>query len=207
MVINTHGHPDHAGGNAELAPALMNPVDFPVYETMASREFRVRDISHMPGGDKWQENLQPTGPAPIPVENGAKIDLGGRELTVVYAPGHTKGSLCVYDEATGFLFAGDNVQAHDTALREDNSATIEEFYETLQTLRQLHPTKICGGHKPNIVPPEQLDKLISCAKEILDGAKDEERPVRGGQMAFVHTYEDISISYRNNRYKQKNTLK
>ncbi|MCD7817506.1 MAG: MBL fold metallo-hydrolase, partial [Lachnospiraceae bacterium] len=94
-VINTHGHPDHAGGNAEFAPALMCPDEFDVFEKMANREFRVQDVSHMPDGSSFIDQLQPDPPSPIAVADGEIIDLGGRTLKVLYTPGHTHGSICI----------------------------------------------------------------------------------------------------------------
>ena len=200
-VINTHGHPDHAGGNAEFAPALMNPAEFEVYEKMATREFRVRDVSHMPGGEKAAEKLQPTGPAPVPVADGEVIDLGGRTLRVIYTPGHTRGSVCVYDEAAGALFSGDNVQARTTTLREWNSATVADLARSLRKLAALAPAKILGGHRPNVNGPELLGKVLACAEDVLNGAEYTERAGRGGQTCLFYEKDGVSIEFTENNIR------
>ena len=200
-VINTHGHPDHAGGNAEFAPALMAPAEFEVYERMATREFRIQDVSHMPGGEKAAEKLQPTGPAPVPVADGEVIDLGGRALRVIYTPGHTRGSICIYDEATGALFSGDNVQARTTTLREWNSATVAELARSLKKLAALAPTKILGGHRPNVNVPELLGKVLACAEDVLNGAEYTERAGRGGQTCLFYEKDGVSIEFTENNIR------
>jgi glyoxylase-like metal-dependent hydrolase (beta-lactamase superfamily II) len=40
--------------------------------------------------------------------DGDRIDLGDRSLTIYAVPGHTPGSLVIFDEATGNRFAGDS---------------------------------------------------------------------------------------------------
>lgn len=196
-VVNTHCHPDHAGGNAEFEPALINPADLDVFERMATIEFRRQDVSRMPGGEDWTAQLQPTGPKPVFASDGQTIDLGGRTLQLIFTPGHTHGSLCVYEEATGVLFTGDNVQANTTALREWNSSTVEEFCESLQKLSALKVTRILGGHRPNDNPPELLQRKLECARQILDGARGEERE-HMGQTTLLYEWEGTSIEYTNN---------
>ena len=201
-VINTHGHPDHAGGNAEFAPALMCPAEFDVYEKMATKEFRIDDVSRMPGGDKAAAKLQPTGPAPVPVEDGAVIDLGGRKLKVIYTPGHTHGSICVYDEKTGALFTGDNVQANTTTVREWNSATVEDLAESLKKVAALNPTRILGGHRPNVNGPELLGRVLACAENVVNGAAYTQRPGRGGVMCNFYERDGVSIEFRDDNIRK-----
>ena len=136
VVICTHGHPDHAGGNAEFEPALINPADRDVFERMTTLEFRQQDVGRMPGGEKWASRLQPQGPSPVDAQDGQLIDLGGRTLELLFAPGHTHGSMFVMDRQTGAVFTGDNVQPMTTALREWNSSTVEELYESLLKLKE-----------------------------------------------------------------------
>lgn len=195
VVINTHCHPDHAGGNAEFEPALFNPAELDVFKKMTTLEFRVQDVSRMPGGETWVSQLQPMGPEPVAAQDGQIVDLGGRRLQIIFTPGHTHGSLCVFEEATGVLFTGDNVQANATALREWNSCTVEEFYESLEKLAKLPVKRILGGHRPNDNPPDLLRRKLACAKQILDGARGVEK-THMGQTAYEYEYEGTAILYR-----------
>lgn len=181
IVINTHCHPDHAGGNAEFPPAYICPVELEVYHRMATQAFRLEDLSHMPMGATFASSLQPTGPEPIGIEDGAEIDLGGRTLHILYTPGHTRGSLSVYDAQTGILFAGDNISATAVALVEWNAGTVSDYCESLQKMEALHPQSICTGHKPNLLPAEAIGPLLSAARAVLDGATPQESHSRNGQ--------------------------
>ena len=201
-VINTHGHPDHCGGNAEFDPPLMCPAEFDVYEKMATKAFRIDDVGHMPGGEKAIEKLQPDGPAPVPVADGEIIDLGGRTLKVLYTPGHTHGSICIYDEKTGALFTGDNVQAMTTTLREWNSGTVEDLAESLKKAAALKPTKILGGHRPNVNEPELLGRVLACAEDVLNGAEYTEHTGRNGQPCLFYEKDGVSIEFTGNNIRK-----
>lgn len=196
MVINTHGHPDHVGGNAEFDLTLICPADLDVFKQMAGKAFREQDIFRMPNGSRFLSQLQPDPPTPDGVSDEEKIDLGGRMLKIIYTPGHTHGSICIFDEETGTLFSGDNIQAKETALKEWNSSPIETFVNSLHRLESLPITKIMGGHKPNINEPELLGKVLRCAQAILDGAKGSKIPTRDGATCICYeSPEGVSITY------------
>lgn len=184
FVINTHGHPDHAGGNIEFEETYINPAEYDVFEKMATLEFRQADISHMPGGEELAKQLQPTPPLPKPLSDGEVFDLGGRTLRIVFAPGHTHGSIAILDEKTGYLFTGDNAMGRNTSMHEWNSSTIAEYRETLLKLKALNPQKLLCGHRPNVNEPEVLDRHLRILDRILSGEKGEERPMRSGGVAF-----------------------
>ncbi len=193
-VINTHGHPDHAGGDAEFDPPLMCPSDFDVYEKMATREFRVQDISGMPNGREFVPMLQPDGPAPVAVADGEEIDLGGRILQVIYTPGHTHGSICLFDRQTGTLFSGDTVQTR-VALCEWNSSSVETFRDSLLGLKKLPVKKILCGHQPNIHGPELLDQVLACAQAILNGEPCKTVISRDGKPSQCCEMNGVSVSF------------
>ena len=193
--ICTHGHPDHVGASAEFDTFLLCPADNDVYEQMGTLAFRSGDVSHMPGGEAFLKDMQPDGPAPTPVSDGEKIDLGGRVLEVIYAPGHTHGSICIFDEATSSMFTGDNVQGFETAIREWNASSLEEYVESLKKLKSHAPRILYGGHRPNRNDPSLINKYILCAQDIIDGAEGEEKPGRGGMMSLVYAKDGVQISY------------
>ena len=47
------------------------------------------------------------------LRDGDVVDLGGRTLTVIYAPGHSPDGICLLDEHAGMLFVGDTVNWPD----------------------------------------------------------------------------------------------
>ena len=172
ILVNTHGHPDHGGGNAEFGSPFLRPEDHPAYEQKCAYETRREEAGHWPIPDA-AEKLQPTPPAPIALEEDAVFDLGGRKLRVIHTPGHTKGSVCIYDEKTGALFTGDNTNAHGVFLDAEWGATAGEYVASMKKLRDLKPTMLYSGHMPGAVEPAQLGRLIVCGEKLLSGERGE----------------------------------
>jgi glyoxylase-like metal-dependent hydrolase (beta-lactamase superfamily II) len=125
LILNTHAHLDHAGGNAETkresrAPIHLHGLDLPMacstqtqvdfhcaplralgYPTEAVRE-RAEHVVHNAGEPAGADTL---------LADGDRIDLGGGiVLSVLHCPGHTPGHVVYYWEAEGVLFTGDAVQ-------------------------------------------------------------------------------------------------
>ena len=203
QVICTHGHPDHVGGTGEFDAFMLWEADNDVCSEMGTQEFRAVDVSHMPNGENFIKVLQPTGPAPTPVEDGQMINLGGRKLRIITAPGHTHGSICIYDESTGALFTGDNVQGEETALREWNASSLEEYIETLQKLKTFAPKVLYGGHRPNVISPENIDKYIACASDVIGGAEGEEHKMRFGGSCLAYEKDGVRICYTKENIHRK----
>ena len=127
-VALTHGHMDHAGGVFEFGRCYIHPADIPMLDgrTLPARVGYVR--GQLPPGEAPEASaFVPDGPVEfVPLKAGDKLDLGGRVLEVLHVPGHTRGSLCYLDTASGDFFAGDACN-NNTLLMMDVSATIEEW--------------------------------------------------------------------------------
>ena len=83
-VLNTHGHPDHAGGNRHFAglfkaPVLVPKDDAGFYDAAPDRLLR----------------------------GGETLEFGGLRVEVIATPGHSPGSLCF--RTGGRLFSGDTL--------------------------------------------------------------------------------------------------
>jgi glyoxylase-like metal-dependent hydrolase (beta-lactamase superfamily II) len=160
-VVNTHSHSDHRGGNWRFADvaahplavgALSEPVDqdylagyLAVARDQLAAYQRAREaddrffhqftattrLRPLPAeADRW---TVPGGPAPRALADGERIDLGGRELTVLFTPGHSADSLCLLDERAGLLFAGDTLITGDFWAHTPDTE-IEVFAATLRKL-------------------------------------------------------------------------
>jgi glyoxylase-like metal-dependent hydrolase (beta-lactamase superfamily II) len=161
LVVNTHSHSDHRGGNwrfAEVAAhplavsTLTQPVDreyLTSYLAVARDQFaayqRAREADdrffHLftaatkprPLPDSAGQWTVPGGPEPRPLADRQRIGLGGRELTVLHTPGHSPDSLCLLDERSGLLFAGDTLITGDFWAHTPDTE-IEVFAATLRKL-------------------------------------------------------------------------
>lgn len=101
-IINTHGHWDHIGANAELAeltgaPILIHAADAKMLGQGVDANFRVR--------------FKPSKAGRL-LADGDEIALGEYRLRVLHTPGHTPGGIClVASGAAGdeLVFAGDTL--------------------------------------------------------------------------------------------------
>ena len=78
-VLNSHMHFDHTGGNFEFSEILVRADSYAIRPWHLTRAVR----------------------------DGDRIDLGGRELEVLFTPGHTPDSLSLLDRKNGLLFTGE----------------------------------------------------------------------------------------------------
>lgn len=100
-IINTHLHIDHAIGNSWLkslyeAPVEAHEADLPLGARMMEQAamFGVpMDVSEVTIDRK--------------LNDGDIINIGNGKLKVLHVPGHSPGSIALYDEADGFVIAGD----------------------------------------------------------------------------------------------------
>jgi hydroxyacylglutathione hydrolase len=146
LVVNTHGHYDHAGGNKYFDKIHAHPADFPM---MGGMKGASREIAGVQGGHVF--------------------DLGGRKLTVVETPGHTPGSICLLDAGHKMLFTGDNNNSHTWMfLRE--STSLETYMRTLENLitRLSEFDVLYPGHGDQY-DPGYLKNLLVCGQKILKG--------------------------------------
>lgn len=100
-VINTHLHIDHAVGNSFLkkeydTPVLANDADLPLGERMQQQA----QMFGLTGSFQGIEVTQF-------IKAGDIIKVGHGELEVIEVPGHSRGSVALYDREDGFVIVGD----------------------------------------------------------------------------------------------------
>ena len=76
---------------------------------------------------------------------GDMIDLGDRHFEVLHLPGHSPGSIGLWEAASGILFSGDAV--YDGPLIDDcYHSVVEDYLPPMERLRRLPARVIHGGH-------------------------------------------------------------
>ena len=107
-VVNTHGHWDHAFGNARFAPVpIWGHVRCVEFIARTGEAARSRLIEDYPGDADAFREVVLTPPTDV-FEDVASLDLGGRRLELRYLGlGHTDNDIVGVVPDAGVLFAGD----------------------------------------------------------------------------------------------------
>lgn len=176
IVVNTHGHPDHAGGNMEFEETYMHPADDTVFHQMVTKEYRKADIEAIlqDQAAPFVEALLDFKEDYIPLEDGQVFDLGDRKLRIIHTPGHTKGCCCVLDEKTGLLFSGDSVSYAEIWMYLDYSTSLQIYADSLTKLENMKDsfTGIYPAHTPEEIAPipvAQITALRECVEAVMTG--------------------------------------
>jgi len=161
LVVNTHGHMDHLGGNSEVKDAAgaeiaLHRNDLPLAESNEFHAQRLRELYPVIDAD----HLRPPREAMTMrllgravgvdrvLDDGDVVDIGDDvKLTVVHTPGHTGGSVCYYWEQTGFLFTGDSVQV--CSVHGGGLPIVEDpanYAASLARAREIRPNALMMGH-------------------------------------------------------------
>ncbi|WP_341677989.1 MBL fold metallo-hydrolase [Niveibacterium sp. SC-1] len=90
--------------------------------------------------------------------DGDTIDLGDRIFEVLHLPGHSPGSICLWEAATGALYTGDLV--YDGPLvYEGPGMDLEVYAQSLRRLQALPVRVVHAGHDPSF-GRDRLDEII-----------------------------------------------
>jgi len=163
VILNTHGHLDHAGGNAAAKRAsnariFMHPVDVPLSQDLRTEiEFHTASLRAL---DFPQSFIQARGeyisitagsekvPVDATLADGDTLDLGkGIRLSVIHTPGHTPGHVCFFWESEGVLLTGDAIQGQGS--RPGGYPYYFDaptYRRSLAAMEQLNPQVVCMGH-------------------------------------------------------------
>lgn len=160
MVLNTHGHMDHTGGNGEMKDA---GAEIAMHSQDAVRAGGHQTHLDIAGAAMRKLGLDAAIPAREAVllrllgkevacdrqlEEGDVVDLGsGVRLQVVHTPGHTPGAVCYWWEEADILFTGDSIQARGSRVGGMPVLENPEWYtNTLSKAESIGASSLFMGH-------------------------------------------------------------
>lgn len=151
-LVATHVHPDHTGSAVnDFAEIWINAADM------------VNVPQFMPDY-KGKINY---------LYDGQVFDLGGREIEVIFAPGHTPGSTLFFDKDKKYGFSGDAFGSGNLLLTTNFSTLLATAARTEAYIQKHGITKMYPGHYggQNHETPERISNLKHMSEEMLSGKR------------------------------------
>jgi glyoxylase-like metal-dependent hydrolase (beta-lactamase superfamily II) len=156
LVVNTHWHSDHVGGNALLqAQGAAVAASKPDAEAIARRD---------PGCCVAEYLDQPVAPYSVdaPLDDGEVLRLGEADWEVVSTPGHTPGHLALWQPEERLLVVGDALSDYDVGwvnLALDGPEAATTALGSLERLTDLAPKVLLPSHGP--IPADPSAALVA----------------------------------------------
>ena len=159
MVVNSHSHFDHIGGNPQFQRAHLHPAEFPLLDLGAQRVPTLEvtleaDLAHAARFYRERERIWP-------IEGGAVIELGDKTVEVVHLPGHTPGSIGLLCREDRLLLAGD-VLSPQCCVFFRESLPLADCAATVKGLERLEFDWFLSSHFDFLFPRSVLDKFRAC---------------------------------------------
>lgn len=150
LVLNTHHHSDHVGGNAWLQSHSAQIAAHAWEAELVNSE------DQNACNADWLDQPVDAYRVDWHLHDGDIIDAGGLQLRVIHTPGHTLGSICFFEPRDRILVLGDIAHHEDvgwlTVFRE-GIGSLQRAILTLRRLIDLDAEIALSGHGPAISAP------------------------------------------------------
>jgi len=154
VVANSHGHIDHIYDNAPLvrasgAPLAIHPDD--AYRLEGTNTYGVEVERSVATQD---------------LREGEQLRIGDLVFDILHTPGHTEGSVCLYEERRGLLLSGDVLFAGTYGRTDFPGGSDEQMAASLARLaREIPPAvRVLPGHGPETTVERELPWLRRVAE-------------------------------------------
>jgi len=120
------------------------------------------------------ENLKTTS-IDHQLENNELIPIDNYSLRVIHTPSHSRGHICLYEEESQILFAGDMVMEKGTPIvgsLPGQYGDMTDFLNSLQRLKNLKINRLLQSHGKEIADPyrrieETIQSKLERERELL----------------------------------------
>jgi glyoxylase-like metal-dependent hydrolase (beta-lactamase superfamily II) len=140
MIVLTHCHHDHSGAAPELKAATGARLLLSEKEVGAVGD-DLASVAYLFGQQAPQYEVDQT------LKEGMVLDIGEWKLEVMETPGHSQGSLCLYEPRAKVLFSGDTVFPDGNIGRTDMyGGSTPDLVASIERLTALDVEIMYPGH-------------------------------------------------------------
>lgn len=155
IAVASHTHFDHIGGHHEFDERLVHRKEADIMaspdrdNTLANPYVNDDIFAALPPEPYTSTGYQVRSAAATRVlEDGDSVDLGDRRFEVIHTPGHSPGSIMLWEQKTRLLFSGDTV--YDGPLIDDAyHSDLDDYLASMKRILDLPVRVVHGGHFPS----------------------------------------------------------
>jgi glyoxylase-like metal-dependent hydrolase (beta-lactamase superfamily II) len=176
VVLNSHTHDDHVGGNWQFNSIYGMDTAFTRENAKGSTADAQAEIApgeicgDLPKG--FDPKAYRTKPWHVSffIHDGFRIKLGGRTVEVIATPGHTPDAIALFDRDNGLLFTGDTFYPAPIWLYRPET-DLAAYAKSIERLAALAPQvkTVLGAHNIPVAPPTVLPALVQAFADLQAG--------------------------------------
>lgn len=206
IVVNTHGHPDHVGGNYQFDNVYISKEDEFLLKGCFNEERRGWAIRYVargpyPEGFSREDWVRAEPGGIIHLDDNHIFDLGSKKIEVIPIPGHSPGCVALLDSRDRMLFTGDSIIEGDVWMYLDESAPLEVYLSSLKKLESASDRfdMLLPAHCRAPISKAVISELIDGVGKILDGTlKGKYQKTFAGE-GLLQRFETCGIIYNENK--------
>lgn len=149
VIANSHGHIDHIFDNGPLVRASKAPL-----------AIHPDDAHRLSGNNSYGFEIE-RSVATRDLREGEQVRIGDLVFDVLHTPGHTEGSVCLYEERLGLMLSGDVLFAGSYGRTDLPGGNDEQMVASLTRLARDLPAsvRVLPGHGPETTIEHELPWL------------------------------------------------
>lgn len=162
LIANSHGHVDHVFDNAPLKRASRAPL-----------AIHPDDAYRLDGRNTYGFTVEPSS-AERELREGEQVRIGDLVFDVLHTPGHTEGSVCLYEERHALLLAGDVLFAGSYGRTDLPGGSSEAMVTSLARLARELPddVRVLPGHGPETTIGRErpwMERIAAAGRLLIPG--------------------------------------
>lgn len=146
LIADSHGHIDHIFDNAPLMRASGAPL-----------AIHPDDAHRLDGRNNYGFEIE-RAVASVDLREGEQLRIGNLVFDVLHTPGHTEGSVCLYEESAALLLSGDVLFAGSYGRTDlpggDDAAMVASLARLARDLPAA--VRVLPGHGPETTLEREL---------------------------------------------------
>lgn len=171
-LVLTHGHGDHVGMVGEWDNVWLNAGDLPIF----------------PANYKGEKHY---------LTDGQVFHLGGRDIEVIFTPGHTAGSVTFIDAQAKYGFSSDAFGSGNLLVFTDLSTEAASCHRLLRFIEKYGITHFYPGHYwgNNLETPQRIKDVEAICEGILDGTLKPNMEGNNPRLPNIVNLHGVKVNY------------